>query len=125
MKQKNVLLVEDEMFVALDLQMTLEDDGWYVSGPFASSRDAVQYLDTNTADCAILDVRLTDGDVFPVADRLRDAGIPFVFHSGHADPTRLEQLYPGSVVCQKPCHPDALVKKLTGLIATKSSNQAA
>ncbi|MGQ8632029.1 response regulator [Agrobacterium sp. DKPNP3] len=114
MTHKTVLLVEDEMFVALDIQMTLEDEGWEVLGPFASTREALEFLEAHTVDCAILDVRLTDGEVFPVADRLTDSGIPFVFHSAHANPAKLEQDYPQALVCQKPCHPTALVEKLTG-----------
>lgn len=114
MTGKTVLLVEDEMFVALDIQMTLEDEGWQVFGPFASTHAALEFLETCSVDCAILDVRLTDGDVFPVADRLTASGIPFVFHSGHANPSKLEQDYPQSLVCQKPCLPTVLVKKLTG-----------
>ncbi|MBW9089706.1 response regulator [Rhizobium wenxiniae] len=105
------MLVEDEMFVALDIQMTLEDEGWQVSGPFATAREALEFLD-NSVHCAILDVRLADGDVFPVADRLKKNEIPFVFHSGHANPRKLEEQYPASLVCQKPCHPAALVSKL-------------
>lgn len=112
MTSKTVLLVEDEMFVALDIQMTLEDEGWQVSGPFATAREALEFLDENAVDCAILDVRLADGDVFPVADRLEKNEIPFVFHSGHANPQTLEEQYPASLVCQKPCHPTALVSRL-------------
>ncbi len=112
MTARTVLLVEDEMFVALDIQMTLEDEGWQVSGPFATAREALEFLDDNSVHCAILDVRLADGDVFPVADRLKKNEIPFVFHSGHANPRKLEEQYPASLVCQKPCHPAALVSTL-------------
>ena len=115
MAHKTVLLCEDEMFVALDIQMTLEDEGYEVSGPFPSAGAALACLDDVKPDFAILDVRLVDGDVFPVADRLAKAGIPFIFHSGHADPGKLLQLYPSSLVCQKPCHPAALVDKLVKL----------
>ncbi len=64
MTHKTVLLVEDEVFVAMDFQMTLEDEGWTVAGPFPSTEEALDYLADNTPSCAILDVRLTDGDVF-------------------------------------------------------------
>ncbi len=37
--------------------------------------------------CAILDVRLRDGEWFPAAERLREAGVPLIFHSGHAGRT--------------------------------------
>lgn len=115
MTHKTVLLVEDEVFVAMDIQMTLEDEGWTVAGPFPSTAEALAYLDHNTPTCAILDVRLTDGDVFPVADRLRQKNVPFVFHSGHADGRALEQAYPASAFCQKPCLPTSLVEQVERL----------
>jgi hypothetical protein len=46
---------------------------------------------------------------------LEKAGIPFLFHSGHADPKKLEQRYPSSRVCQKPCHPRKLLNELAEL----------
>ncbi len=116
MTDKTVLLVEDEIFVAMDIQMTLEDEGWTVAGPFPSTADALSYLDKNIPTCAILDVRLTDGDVFPVADRLRETNVPFVFHSGHADGKALEQVYPESAFCQKPCLPSNLLRQVIQLL---------
>lgn len=116
MTHKTVLLVEDEIFVAMDIQMTLEDEGWTVAGPFPSTAEALSYLDKDTPTCAILDVRLTDGDVFPVADRLREASVPFVFHSGHADGRALEEAYPESAFCQKPCLPTSLVQQVERLV---------
>lgn len=116
MTHKTVLLVEDEIFVAMDIQMTLEDEGWSVAGPFPSTAEALSYLESNSPTCAILDVRLTDGDVFPVADRLRETNVPFVFHSGHADGRELERDYPHSAFCQKPCLPTDLVKTIGRLV---------
>ena len=117
MTQKTVLLVEDEVFVAMDIQMTLEDEGWTVAGPFPSTADALSYLDENVPTCAILDVRLTDGDVFPVADKLKETNVPFVFHSGHADGKALEEVYPDSAFCQKPCLPTSLLQQVTRLLS--------
>ncbi|KAA3516014.1 response regulator [Agrobacterium rosae] len=111
------MLVEDEVFVAMDIQMTLEDEGWTVAGPFPSTADALSYLDENIPTCAILDVRLTDGDVFPVADKLKETNIPFVFHSGHADGKALEEVYPDSAFCQKPCLPTSLLQQVTRLLS--------
>ena len=79
-----VLLVEDELFVALDLQDTIENAGFSVDGPYISVASAMSALGSVLPDCAILDVRLADGEVYPVAEALAAAGIPFIFHSGHA-----------------------------------------
>lgn len=116
MTPKTVLLVEDEIFVALDLQMALEDAGWTVAGPYASIATASEYLKSNRPACAILDVRLTDGEVFPVADTLNRAGVPFVFHSGHADGDELERRYPNSAFCSKPCLPTTLLKRVEYMV---------
>lgn len=66
--------------------------------------------------CAILDVRLRDGEVFPAADRLAQAGVPIIFHSGHADRQGLEDRYPGALVCAKPCAPRTLRARLDDVI---------
>ncbi len=125
MTHKTVLLVEDEVFVAMDIQMTLEDEGWTVAGPFPSTEEALDYLASNTPSCAILDVRLTDGDVFPVADRLREANVPFVFHSGHADGKALEREYPESAFCQKPCLPSSLIQQIERLLDAPAPRRTA
>ncbi|WP_375249587.1 response regulator [Sphingomonas sp.] len=115
---KSVMLVEDELFVALDVQMTVEEAGLAVAGPYATLEEALRALDGEAAPfaCAILDVRLRDGEVFPAADRLSAAGIPIIFHSGHADPQGLEARYPGSLVCSKPCSPGTLLASIEQVV---------
>ena len=70
-----------------------------------------------TFACAILDVRLRDGEVFPAAERLHDAGVPLIFHSGHADERALQSRYPGAAVCGKPCSPTLLRRTLSMAVA--------
>jgi hypothetical protein len=48
---------------------------------------------------------------------LRDRGVPFIFHTGHGSQTRLTELFPGSVTCNKPSSPDALIDALLLLMA--------
>ena len=112
---KTILLVEDEFFVALDLQTIIEDGGYAVDGPYVSVEEVVAHLDHHQPElaCAILDVRLRDGEVFPAAERLHDAGVPLIFHSGHADEQALQSRYPGSRVCGKPCSPSMLRRTLS------------
>lgn len=117
---ETVLLVEDELFVALDVQATVEDDGFVVDGPYATLAETMAVLAAagrTRPACAILDVRLKDGEVFPAADILSAAGIPIIFHSGHADQVALEQRYPGAAVCGKPCSPAMLRSTLRGMLA--------
>ena len=82
-----VLLVEDELFIALDVQATIEAAGFAVEGPCMTlvERHGAAFA------AAVLDVRLADGTVFPAADKLHAAGVPLIFHSGHADDADLRQ----------------------------------
>lgn len=118
-----VLLVEDELFIALDLQETIEEAGFHVVGPCATVVEAEAAIDTHAGRfaAAVLDVRLADGTVFPAADRLHAAGVPLLFHSGHADDAALRLRYPSATVCPKPSAPDALADALRGCAARRQA----
>jgi FixJ family two-component response regulator len=105
---KTVMIVEDELFVALDLENIVDDAGFRSEGPYETVAETLNAVDAAMPECAILDVRLRDGEVFPVADRLRDAGVPFIFHSGHADEATLRGRYPAALICPKPSSPSDL-----------------
>nr|WP_275588865.1 response regulator [Croceicoccus hydrothermalis] len=113
---QHILLVEDEMIIAFDLVDRLEDCGFIVDGPHPSVARALAAIDARTPDGAVLDVQVTDGTVFPVADRLKDMAVPFVFHSGHASPEELRERYPRADVCTKPCPIGTLESRLQKLV---------
>ncbi len=102
------MIVEDEMLVALDVQDMVEEAGLQAEGPYETVSSSLDALESGMPNCAILDVRLLDAEVFPVADRLRDAGVPLIFHSAHADEAQLKTRYPAAQICSKPCSPSAL-----------------
>lgn len=98
-----VLLVEDEMIIAFDIADQMECAGFAVDGPYPSNVKALAALESSRPHVAILDVQLADGDVYPVAIKLREMNVPIVFHSGHADPDQLRVEFPNAIVCTKPC----------------------
>lgn len=105
-----ILLVEDELLTAMDVEDTLREAGWEVDGPFSSVRSTLSYLEQNVPMCAVLDVRLEDGEVMPAADVLAEAGVPIVFHSGHASHDHLSSRYPHADFCDKPALPQTLAQ---------------
>lgn len=107
-----VLVVEDEFIIALDLSETVRDLGYRVEGPFADKQNAFIAIDQEMPDCAILDVQTADGEVYPLADALADAGVPIIFHSGHIAPTEIAERYPHAQACAKPCPPDRLINMI-------------
>ncbi|ETX16593.1 response regulator [Roseivivax halodurans JCM 10272] len=97
-----VLICEDEPIVALDLQFLVEGYGFDVLGPHSTVARALSALERERPDAAILDVRLGDGEVFPVAERLQEMGVPLIFHSGHTYDDEIRARFPGAACCQKP-----------------------
>ncbi len=79
-----VLIVEDEMMIAVDIEDTLKALGCDVVGPIASVKKALAVATEENFDAAILDVTLRGELIFPVAERLVQRGIPFVLASGYA-----------------------------------------
>ncbi|MBE5269624.1 response regulator [Stenotrophomonas sp. B2] len=80
----NLLLVEDQFDLAALMEQALEDSGDHVTHAY-SVFDALGLLDRQRFDGAVLDVELRDGVVFPVADRLAELKIPYLFVSAVYD----------------------------------------
>jgi FixJ family two-component response regulator len=95
-----VLVVEDEFYLAKDVQQTLKSAGASIMGPFARKAEVLSALEQERPHCAIIDVNLGGGVNFDLADRLRERGVPFLFFTGYdrevipprfADVMRLEK----------------------------------
>ena len=116
LSDRRILVVEDEFLIALELRMIFEDEGAEVFDA-ASVADVHAVIETcandgGLPDVAVLDVRLGDEEVFPVADDLVERGVPFVFHSGHAKADELTEMYPSAGVFSKPAEASRLVAAL-------------
>lgn len=120
MVAKKVMLVEDEVLVALDIEDIIGQAGFDVDGPYMTVSETLRAVSDSQPDCAILDVQLRDGEVYPAADILRDAGVPIIFHSGHADSAGLTERYPDAVICGKPCNPVNLQSALERICSFRS-----
>lgn len=120
LKGRNILLVEDEMMVAMLLETVLENEGCTVVS--AGYLEQATLLATEQAlDAAVLDVNLHGKRSYPVADALAARGIPFVFATGYGD-VDLKTHYPDRPVLAKPYKPDELIATLSSLIAAASGD---
>lgn len=81
-----VLVVEDELMIALDLCGKLEGMGCTVLGPVSSVAAAMGLLETQRPDAALLDENLGGVPVTPVAQSLHRRRIPFAVVSGYSRP---------------------------------------
>ena len=83
----SVLIVEDESLIAMMLEDFLESLGHNVAGSCDSVSAALERVEQGGFDVAIVDVNLNGEQVWPVADRLADQGIPYVLATGgHIEP---------------------------------------
>lgn len=80
---KRVLLVEDEMLVAMMMNDMLTDLGFSVVGPFSRTAEALPAARDDDLEAAVLDINLNGELVYPVADVLVARGVPIVFVTGY------------------------------------------
>lgn len=84
LRNRRVLVVEDDYILAQELKDDLERLGAEVLGPVPGVEDALALLDANPApDAAVLDLNLGGEMAFPLADVLEDRAVPFVFVTGY------------------------------------------
>lgn len=120
-----VLLVEDEIFIAIDTEYQLQDAGVTVLGPAATLEKGLEIANSNEQiDAAILDIKLGKQEVFPIADVLKKRGIPIVFHTGHGLELDLATDYPTAGVCRKPVLPNELVTTVAAQISAAGGRAA-
>jgi len=113
---RRVLVVEDEYFIADDMAKALRKLGAEVLGPVPTSGKALTLLSSDQRiDAAVLDINLRGETVFPVADALKERGVPFVFATGY-DQSSVPSAYSGVPRWEKPFDPHELVKSLPGLL---------
>jgi len=78
-----VLVVEDEILVAMMMKDILTELGFSVIGPFSRLAEAMVAAVHDDIDAGIIDVNLGGEFVYPVADVLVAREIPFVFITGY------------------------------------------
>ncbi|WP_404406092.1 response regulator [Pelagibacterium halotolerans] len=111
-----VLVVEDDVLIALDIADSLEKGGATVVGPCCTLSAAHEAACTMDVDLALLDVDLSGEKVFPVARILLTRGIPFMFQTGHNDRDILKSEFSDVPVRAKPVEPRRLLTELSALL---------
>ncbi|MGR3435421.1 MAG: response regulator [Shimia sp.] len=114
---RRILLAEDELMVALDIEMALDDAGAEMVGPVDDLDAGLRLLRGETEiDAAILDVDLHGQDVFPIAEALQARQVPFLFHTGHGSREELGRRFGGVPVCIKPVLAEDMIEAVAELL---------
>ena len=107
-----ILIVEDEILIALSLAEAVAELKGDVLGPVSTVREALEVLDSKEIAGAILDANLLDRDITPVAMRLADTCIPFVMHTATGLPPEVAKRWPDLPVLPKPAPPLMVAQRL-------------
>lgn len=117
-----VLVVEDEVLLAMMIEDTLKEAGCVILGPTGKLSTALELIRDEKPDAVVLDMSVRDGKTFAAAEELMARGIPFVISTGYSDrslPENLRQTHR----LPKPYSPAALtaaVKSLCEEVSAKA-----
>ncbi|MBK8142963.1 MAG: response regulator transcription factor [Chitinophagaceae bacterium] len=93
MSKFRVLIVEDEPVIAENISMYLDNNDFEVSGIAYDSGEAIEQLQNNTPDAAILDINLeSEEDGIDIANCINQKyQIPFLFLTSYSDKETLQR----------------------------------
>ena len=111
-----VLVVEDNIIIALDAEGLFEDMGASEVIVAPTVADALDAIDAGLPSFALLDVNLGNETSEAVAARLKAAGVPFAFASGYGDRTTLSDTFEDVPFLRKPYDADAVAPVVKGLM---------
>jgi DNA-binding response OmpR family regulator len=111
-----VLIVEDQVFLAAELESALIEAGHSVIGKAASFDEAVRIAGTMPPEIAVVDHRLKGPhDGVAVAKHLRSLGTTIIYVTAEADHVRLVNDQAADIV-SKPYDMDQLVLAVARLV---------
>jgi CheY-like chemotaxis protein len=111
-KGRNFLVVEDETVIFFLIEEMLNELGAAVVWRASNVVDALALLSSHRPDAAVLDIHLSKELVFPVAVRLEEEKIPFIFTTGYGR-ALIPSYWSSRQTLQKPFQPELLVAALT------------
>jgi DNA-binding NarL/FixJ family response regulator len=118
-----ILIVEDDYFVALELEHRLLAAGYEIAGIAATAEEALAKARSGSPDLAVMDIRLAGPrDGIEAATELVGLGIPSIFATAHADAEtrrRAEQARPLGWL-QKPYAPESVIALIEQALAKRN-----
>ena len=113
-----VLVLEDELLIAMDVEQICRDHG---AGNIIIKRSVSELGDhiwSETFDVAIIDLMLAGQTTLPFAKLLQERKTPFVFASGYTDVETLAADFPGAGLISKPYSESVLIDAILNAVRT-------
>ncbi|MBB2203914.1 HWE histidine kinase domain-containing protein [Gluconacetobacter takamatsuzukensis] len=116
LRDRNILILEDEFLIAADLEYTLQSQIQAHAFIAPDIRTALDLLKTQTIDLALLDMNVQGVTSTPVAADLAARGIPFAFATGYGKEKSLSPSFSDVPILEKPYAPAEAVSILAALM---------
>ena len=107
-KNLNILIVEDEFFLAGHIEWLLTEAGYAVVGPVGNLAEALRVARDEKIDAALLDLNIDGGRTDDVAHILRDRNIPIAFVTGLGRAS-VPDGFADAAIVEKPFRDEALL----------------
>ena len=105
---KDVLVVEDNMIIALDAEDIMRKFGVGTVRSASSVAQALREISDRPPEFALLDVNLGTETSFEIAKRLTEIGVPFVFATGYGEQVAFPPEFSDAPKLRKPYSIDSL-----------------
>jgi DNA-binding NtrC family response regulator len=124
LSKANLLVVEDEILVLLELESVLREAGADEIHLCRNVDSALNRIEQENITAAILDVRLGQEVVTPVAQALAQRGTPFIFYTGQTSRDPVLRQWPKDRILPKPARAHTIVDMLSKAIRGESALSA-
>ncbi len=104
----NILLLEDDLLLAMDMEDHLLQTDHKIVGPFGRIADAMDAIPRNDLAGAIVDLNLHGELSVPVIEMLQDRDVPVIICSNYSDLPELKSRLKGLPMLPKPWNPQKL-----------------
>jgi DNA-binding response OmpR family regulator len=117
-----ILVVEDELLVAMMIEDMLQTLGCDVVGPAATLEDALAAVEEQHFDAALLDANLRGQDSSPIAEALVERHIPFLLATGYGASCASGTALDDAPRLRKPFGLGELAERMTAVFADAGAN---
>jgi two-component sensor histidine kinase len=120
LKGQTILLVEDQALIAMDIEEALLKLGATKVQSVPNVSSALAILAEGVPNLAVLDLNLDGETSSPLADDLKQRGVPFLFATGYGDSVTIPSRFADVPVVRKPVTLADLAAKIGVALASRA-----
>jgi CheY-like chemotaxis protein len=121
LKGLRVLIVEDELIIAMELESLLGRLGCVVLDAAPTVKRALRAVGHQQADVAVIDMNLQGKRATPVAEALQEQGVPFVVVNGYGSERLPERALQDVPCMRKPVNEHQLANVICEVLARQDN----